>query len=73
MSPEEGDDDTEDYSTMDGKDIPFNEKKMRLDDVLSTDYQVTDEELEDYEAAEASGEGLPLRLEHHILRVKDGN
>lgn len=55
-------DNTEDYSTRDGKDIPFDEKKMRLNDVLSTDYQVTDEELADYEAAEASGNGLSLKL-----------
>lgn len=55
--------DTEDYTTRDEKDIPFNPKKMRLDDVLNTDYQVTDEELLDYEAAEASGNGEPLKLE----------
>jgi hypothetical protein len=59
----EEEEDTEDYTTRDEKDIPFNPKKMRLDDVLNTDYQVTDEELLDYEAAEASGNGEPLKLE----------
>ncbi|MDQ4016185.1 MAG: hypothetical protein M3136_10550 [Thermoproteota archaeon] len=50
-------------TTRDEKDIPFNPKKMRLNDVLNTDYQVTDEELLDYEAVEASGNGEPLKLE----------
>ena len=51
------------YANVDGKDIPFDERFMKLDDVLSTDYQVTDEELTDYNAAETSGIGLPLKLE----------
>ncbi len=50
-------------TTRDEKDIPFNPKKMRLNDVLNTDYQVTDEELLDYEAVEASENGEPLKLE----------
>jgi hypothetical protein len=60
-----------DYS-VDGKDIPpldeisfeqipFEEEYMWLDDLLSTDYQVTNEELKDYEAARTSGNGEPLR------------
>ena len=62
-----------DYS-VDGKDIPpldeisfeqipFEEEYMRLDDLLSTDYQVTDIELADYEAAQRGGNGEPLRHE----------
>jgi hypothetical protein len=43
--------------------IPFEEGYMRLDDILSTDYQVTDIELADYEAAQKSGNGEPLRHE----------
>jgi hypothetical protein len=51
------------YANVDGQDIPFDERFMKLDDVLSTDYQVTDKELADYNAAETSDTGLPLNLE----------
>jgi hypothetical protein len=54
---------TADYTTMNDKEIPFDERFMKLDDVLSTDYQVTDQELADHDAAEAGNTGMPLRLE----------
>jgi hypothetical protein len=53
------------YANVDAKDIPFNERFMKLDDVLSTDYQVTDEELADHDAAETDNAGMPLSLEEH--------